>query len=115
MLALMIWNLFTTVAEINMRKELYVVCFESMNYCGAAETCLAWGVDEGDAKLAAADYAEDFYREQDEDQWREEYSEEMDEDDVIWANVLSAELLKGSKYEQWAFDPSQASFYQIVN
>jgi hypothetical protein len=95
-----------------MRKELYVVCFESMNYCGAGETCLAWGVDEEDAKEAAAEHAEDFYREQDEEQYIEENGEDGG---VMWATVTSAVLLKGSEYEQWAFDPSQASFYQLVN
>ena len=98
-----------------MRKELYVVCFESANYAGAGETCLAWATSEEDAKEAAASYAEDFYREQDEDQWKEEYAEDMDEDDVMWATVTSAVLLKGSEYEEYQKDPSQASFYQLVN
>ena len=100
-----------------MTKELYVVYFESMNYAGAGETCLVWAESEEDAMSCdeLLEHAETFYREQDEDQWREEYSEEMDEEDVIWASIQWAKPLKGSEYEEYQKDPSQAEFYQIVN
>ena len=95
-----------------MQKELYVVCFESMNYAGAGETCMAWATSEEEAMEVAAQHAEEFYYEQDQEQYVEENG---DDEDVMWATVTSAELLKGSRYEEFQKDPSQSSFYQIVN
>ena len=85
-----------------MRKDLYVVKFESANYCGAPETCMAWATDEDDAMDVAHDYAENFFYEQDQEQYLDEnYG---DDEGVLYANVISAGLLKGSEYEQWARD-----------
>lgn len=93
-------------------RELYVVCFESANYAGAGDTCMAWATSEKEAMGAAAQFAEEFYYEEDQDQYIEENGED---DGVMYANVTSAVLLKGSQYEEYQKDPSQASFYQLVN
>ncbi len=96
-----------------MKKELYVVEFDSVNYCGAPEHCRVWAESEDDAMDEAAQYADDFYREQDEEQYMDEHD---GEDADTYGNVLSAVLQKGSKYEQWIADPVQAAtFYPIVN
>lgn len=93
-------------------KELWVVEFESAHYAGASEHCLAWAENEDNAKDAAADWAEEFYYEQDQKQ----FLEENDSDDgESYANVVSAQLLVGSDFEKYVNDPSQASFYPIVN
>lgn len=97
-------------------RELYIVEFESMNYAGAGHTCLAWASSEDEARDAAFQFAEEYYYEQDHEQYYEEYHDgEEIMDDTIWATITSAEPLKGSKFEKYAADPSQAEFYQIVN
>lgn len=95
--------------------ELYVVYFESVNYAGYGEHCLVWADSETEAMYNAAvvDYAEEFYREQDEEQFEEEHGENMD--DVVWANIQSAELVAGSKYEEYLKDETQAQFYPLLN
>ena len=96
-------------------KRLYVVEFDSANYCGAPEYCLAWANDEEDAMDEASVWAEEHYREQDQSQWEDE-NEGEDSDDVVWASMRSAEPLEGSDYEQWVEDEvQQRAFYQIVN
>ena len=96
-------------------KRLYVVEFDSANYCGAPEHCLAWAHDEEDAMDEASVWAEEHYREQDQDQWEDE-NEGEDSDEVMWASMRSAVLLEGSEYAQWVEDENQQqAFYQIVN
>lgn len=95
--------------------QLYVVSFESANYAGAGEHCLAWAYSDSEAMDAATSEAEDYYREQDQSQWEEE-NEDSDPDDVVWASVVGAETLDGSEYEQYVEDPKQQqAFYQVVN
>ena len=93
-------------------RELYIVEFESANYAGAGHTCLAWASSEDEARDAAFDYAEEFYYEQDNEQYYDEYGTD---EDILWATITSAQPLKGSDFEKYAADPSQAEFYQIVN
>lgn len=104
-------------------KQLYVVYFESANYCGAGEYVLVWATDEDDAlsNFDLAIYAEDFYREQDQEQYNEEAG--IDEDDeqcwdegVQWANIVRAELLETSDHKKYALNPKPGcSVYQYMN
>ena len=105
-----------------MTKELYVVYFESANFCGAGEYVLVWATSEQDAmdNFDLAMYAEDFYREQDEEQYREESGYDEDDDSwdegVQWANIRSAELLEDSEHKEWALNPQPGcSEYQYIN
>lgn len=96
-------------------KRLYVVEFESTNYCGASEHCLAWAHNEEDALDAASEYASEHYREQDVSQWEEE-NEGEDSDNEMWASMRSAVLLEGSEFAKYVEDEQQQrAFYQIVN
>lgn len=94
------------------QRELYVVYFESANYAGYGEHCMVWAADEDDAMSndKLYEYAEDFYRDQDESQYLEEYGED---DGVIWASILSAEPLAGSEFEE--FVAKQPELYPILN
>ena len=109
-------NAFARAQYISLQdKRLYVVEFDSANYCGAPEHCLAWAHDEEDAMDEAADFASEHYREQDQSQWEEE-NEGEDPDEVMWASMRSAELLEGSEYAEYVEDEvQQRNFYQIVN
>lgn len=91
-----------------MVKELYVVYFESANYCGYGEHVLVWATDVEDARDAAEGYASDFYCDQDQDQYIEEHGDE-DLDGVAWASIRSVELLAGSEYEEFA------NSYEVIN
>lgn len=96
-----------------MKKELYVVYFDSANYMGYGEHCLVWAIDEGDAKDEAYTYANDLYFEQDSDLLEEEGN---DLDNIgEYANIISAEPVAGSDKEKFINDPSQGCFYPLVN
>lgn len=101
-----------------MDKELYVVYFESANYCGYGEHCLVWAEDEVDAEDQATEYAENFYMEQDGDQVREDMDDSEDFEGP-WASftkepypLASDEAADIRKYLE---DPTQVDFYPIVN
>lgn len=96
-------------------RELYVIEFESANYAGAHETCMVWATSEDDAQtqFELSGWGEDYYREQDYDQYVDENG--SDEDVACWSTFNRAVRVAGSRYEQFVNDPSQASFYQIVN
>lgn len=91
-------------------KQLYIVEYESARWAGAPDHCVVWADSEDDARDTAAGFAEDHMSEQYRDH---EY--EGDEDDPH-ASIMSAELLKGSEYEQYYIMPEQrAAFYPCVN
>lgn len=95
-------------------RELYVIEFESANYCGAHETCMVWAESEDHAQeeFEQSGHGEDCFREQDQDQYFDEYGEDYG---VIWCSFKRAVKVAGSEYEEHVNDPSQSSFYQIVN
>ena len=97
-----------------MEKELHVVYFESANYCGAGEHCLVWATSEDDAleNDSVMAFAEDFYRDQDEEQFMEEHEDE-ELDEVVWASIMSATKLEGSKFEEYV--AKQPDLYPEVN
>lgn len=97
--------------------ELYAVYFESANYAGYGEHCLVWANSETEAieHDAVISYAEEVYREQDEEQFEEEHGEDFDLEDVVWAHIKSAELVAGSEVEKYLEDETQAEFYPMLN
>ena len=96
--------------------RLWVVEFESANYCGAPEHCLVWAFDAEDAMDAASYHASEVYCEQDAAQWEEEHGDTEEYDDVMWASMNSAVLLEGSEYAVYVEDGvQQRNFYPIVN
>ncbi len=98
-----------------MEMQLYCVYFESANYCGYGEYCLVMAESESDAmdNEAVLAYAEEKYREEDEEQFIEENGE--DTEGVIWAHVKTAVLVSGSDFEDYLANPSQASFYPLID
>lgn len=100
-----------------MEKELWVVYFESANYCGYGEHCLVWAWEEDEARDAASVWADEFYYEQDSAQWEEENPDESDED-VVWASITEAYPLASEEAEDirgYLLDDTQKQFYPIVN
>lgn len=97
------------------KRELYVIEFESANFCGASSTCMVWATstDDAVAEFEECGWGEEFYREEDVDQFEDENVD--DDPGVIWSSTVGATRLIGSRFEEWAKDPSQKSFYQIVN
>jgi len=100
-----------------MNKELYVVYFESANYCGYGEYCLVWATDPDDARDAASEWAEDFYREQDEEQFLDENGDCEYPD--LWATITKDPYPLASEdaedIRRYLLDSSQAQFYPIIN
>lgn len=98
-----------------MERELYVVYFESANYAGYGEHALVWASSEQEALCddRLVEYAEEFYRDQDEQQFEEEHAEGFDLDEVAWSSVISAVQLKDSEFEEYV--AKQPELYPIVN
>lgn len=97
-----------------MEKEIYIVTFSSLNYCGASEHCAVMAVSEQDAMSndAVLAYAEDFYRDQDEEQYEEENGEACEEG---YSVIDSAVALIGSDFEEYYADEQQRThFYPMV-
>jgi len=96
-----------------MSKELYVVYFESANYAGYGEHCLVWAedVESALADEHLSEHTETFYREQDEEEYIDEYGE--DDSGVMWASIMTAVPLKGSEFEKWVSEAPD--LYPTVN
>ena len=93
--------------------RLYVVEYESMNYCGAPSHCLVWAFEEEDAMESAEQHATEDCFEQDGEQYLEDYG---DDDDAVWASIKSAVLLEGSEYAEYVEDLNQQqTYYPVVN
>jgi hypothetical protein len=99
-----------------MEKELYVVYFESANYCGYGEHCLVWATSPEDAENEATSYAEDFYYEQDSAQFEEEHDHE---NEGAWASFTKEPYPLASEQaadiREYLKEESQKGFYPIVN
>ena len=95
-------------------RELYVIEFESANYCGAHETCMVWAESEAHAQeeFEQSGHGEEYFRDQDSEQYFDEYGED---EGVLWCSFKRAVKVAGSEYEEYVTKESQASFYQIVN
>lgn len=92
--------------------KLWIVYFESANYCGYGEYCVVRADDSTNAEIIAESYAEDNYCEEDSDQWYDENGHDPDR----WAEIKKVELFdEGHECWQYYIDPSQSSFYPVIN
>lgn len=97
-----------------MEKEIYIVTFSSANYAGAPEHCAVMATSEEDAMSNndVLEWAETYYREQDEDQYQDENDGEEAEG---YACIDSAVALVGSEFEEYyANDRQREAFYPMV-
>lgn len=96
--------------------KLWLIYFESANYCGYGEHCVVRSKDEEDARDIAEGYANEFYHEQDYDQYVDEYGKEAADEEGFWANIQTCEEFDES-HESWKYyiDPAQKSFYPEIN
>lgn len=92
---------------------LYILYYESANYCGYGQHAVVRANNETEAELLADGPMEDYFYEQDQDQYLEDYG---DDEGVTWANMRSCEELT-PEHASWKYvvDPGQASFYDFVN
>ena len=90
-------------------KQIYIITYENIQWCGGELTCLVKATDATDAEMLAGEFMENTQRELfDSDEDGEDY-------DGPAYTVNKTELLAGSEYEKYAADPGQQSFYPKVN
>lgn len=91
---------------------LYILYYESANYCGYGQHAVVRADNETEAQLLADGPMEDYFCDQDQDQYIEEHG---DDEYVIWANMLTCEELS-PEHESWKYvvNPDQAQFYEFV-
>ena len=96
------------------KTMLYIIYYESANYCGYGEHVVVHANSEDEAKDKAFYHMEEFYREQDEEQYLEEHEDDPDFEGP-WSTVITCDLF-GPGHEQWEFFmmPSQAIHYPII-
>ena len=95
-------------------KQLWLIYFESANYCGYGDFCV---VEAESAKLAeeiAEPFAEACYYEQDCAQYYEDNG--VDFGPAAWAEIMRCEPFDES-HECWKYylDPDQSQFSPKVN
>lgn len=92
--------------------SIYILYFESANYCGYGHHAIVRADDHEAAAAKAWPYMDEYFREQDQDQYIEENGED---DGVMWAHLVSNEVLdKNHEYWQYVVDSNQASFYEFI-
>lgn len=92
----------------------YVVYFESANYCGAGEYCIVRAETVEEATVLASAYAEDYYYEEDGLQYVEDNGE-SNLVGVIWATIVSIDLLEDSSVRDFVYMDEQQQFYPRIN
>jgi hypothetical protein len=92
--------------------NLFILYFESANYCGYGHHAVVRALDEQEAWDKAVPFMEEYFQEQDQDQYIEENG---DDEGVVWSNMISCEPLD-KNHEDWKFvvKPDQASFYEFI-
>lgn len=99
-----------------MKKELWVIDFESANYAGAGEYCLVWASSKEEAEIESCEYTENFYYEQDSEQYKDEYGD--DDEGVCWSflnDVYPLASEKADDIRDYIKVESQRVFYPIIN
>lgn len=93
--------------------KLYILYYESANYCGYGHHAVVRAKNETEAELLAEDAMEDYFYEQDSEQYREEHGYY---DGGTWSSMMSCEELT-PEHKDWKFvaKPGQASFYEFIN
>jgi hypothetical protein len=95
-----------------MEKQLYVIEYESSQWCGGGLYCVAWATSEEDAENEASLWMEESMREL----FSSEYDDEDCNDEDCAYTVNSVQLMAGSDFEQYYNMPDQrAAFYPCVN
>jgi hypothetical protein len=92
-------------------KKPFILYYESANYCGYGHHAIVLASDETEAEELSEGAMEDYFREQDEDQYFDEYGE----DNPLWASLISCEELT-KDHESWKFacTEDQAQFYEFI-
>lgn len=92
--------------------KLFILYFESANYCGYGYHAVVRAHNPEDAYDKASPFMEDYFMEQDQDQLIEDAG---DPDDAVWSNMISCEVLD-KNHEDWQYviDPGQESFYEFI-
>lgn len=92
-------------------KQIYIITYDNAQWCGGELYCLVEATDETEAEEVAGQWMWESQIELFADHYEDE---PLEDGDVPVGNVF-VELLEGSDYEEYAADPSQASFYPKVN
>jgi hypothetical protein len=94
--------------------KLWVIYFESANYCGYGHHCLVLADSPEEAEILVKDYIEEYYYEEDSDQYYDEHGH--DQDPCEWAEIKTCEEFTPA-HECWEFawSPDQAQFYERIN
>ena len=98
-----------------MEKEIYIVTFSSANYARAPEYCavMATSAEDAMSNSDVYEWAETYYREQDEEQYQDEND---GEDAECYASIDSAVEMIGSEFEEYYYNETQRnSFYPMVD
>lgn len=93
-------------------KKPFILYYESANYCGYGHHAIVLASHEGEAEDLSEGPMEDYFREQDEDQYRDEngYDEEP-----IWASLkYCKELTKDDETWGFACTEGQEQFYEFI-
>jgi hypothetical protein len=92
---------------------LYIVYCESANYAGYGQYFVVEAQSKAEAGFLVEPVAEDYFREQDEDQLVEEA---LDLDGMSYSTIETVEVFNELHYS-WKYyqDPGQAEFYIKVN
>mgnify|MGYP000104832216 CR=1 FL=1 len=95
-----------------MNKQLYIIDYESSQWCGGQSHCVVWAENEDDAVIQAENHMHDEMTEL----FSDEYEDEgLDQDAECAYAVNSIEILDENN-EHWEFfqDPNQSQFYPVI-
>lgn len=94
-------------------KQLFLITYESVDWCGAADTkVVVWAENKDHAELLAEDHMMDTMREL----FSDEYEEDPElEEETSYYTITSVEEF-GRGHEEWKYfqDETQADFYPII-
>ena len=92
---------------------LYIVYADSANYCGYGQHFVVEAADKEIARELTLDAAEEYFREQDEEQLEEDG---YDLDEMVYSTIETVQEFN-TEHDSWKYyqDPGQAEFYIKVN
>ena len=96
-----------------MTKQLYIIDYESSQWCGGQSHVCAWAEDADTAEFEAEFHMDDAMRELFSSEYDDEDSEGNEEEPAYTVN--SVEVLDENN-EHWKFyqDPGQSEFYPVI-
>lgn len=93
---------------------IYLLYYESATYAGYGQHFVVAADSETQAEELSSDSANDYFREQDEDQYQEENG--FDYEEPTWAEFRTCEeLTLAHESAKWVLDEGQRCYYQLVN